>query len=69
VIFQDLTPEEAATFREYARTNFPGRSDWSLFHPVCRAVWWTLACKYDGIDPHSSFVNFSADNPYFQEVA
>jgi len=66
-MFQDLTPEETATFKEYARTNLPGRSDWSLFHPVCRVVWWELACRHDGIDPLGSFIVFSDSNPYFQE--
>ena len=66
-MFQNLTQEETATFQEYARANLPGRSDWSLFHPVCREVWWELACRHDGIDPLGSFIVFSKDNPYFQE--
>ena len=66
-MFQELTPEETATFQEYARDNLPGRSDWSLFHPVCRKVWWELACRHDGIDPAGSFIVFSKANPYFQD--
>ena len=66
-MFQDLTPEETTVFQQYARQNLPGRSDWSLFHPVCREVWWELACFYDGIDPKGSFIVFSKDNPYFQD--
>ena len=66
-MFKDLTPEETATFQEYARANLPGRSDWSSFHPVCRKVWWELACRHDGIDPMGSFIVFSKDNPYFQD--
>jgi len=30
-------------------------------------VWWELACQHDGIDPKSSFIAFSNDNPYFAE--
>ena len=67
-MFKDLTPEETATFQEYARANLPGRSDWSSFHPVCRKVWWELACRHDGIDPMGSFIVFSKSNPYFQEA-
>ena len=35
-MFRDLTEEETEQFQEYARTNLPGRADWSAFHPVCR---------------------------------
>ena len=27
---------------------------------------WQKACEYDGIDPHSMFVIFSADNPFVE---
>jgi len=67
-VFRKLTPEETTQFEEHARANLPGRSDWSLFHPVCRAIWWDLACQHDGLDPQSSFVVFSDDNPYFAEA-
>ena len=66
-MFKSLIPDEATHFQEYARNNLPGRSDWSLFHPACREVWWELACRHDGIDPLGSFIVFSKDNPYFQE--
>ena len=66
-MFKSLTPDEATHFQEYARNNLPGRSDWSLFHPACREVWWELACQHDGIDPVASLIVFSKDNPYFQE--
>ena len=65
--FRDLNEEETEQFQQYARENLPGRLDWSGFHPVCRAVWWELACQHDGIDPKSSFIAFSDDNPYFAE--
>ena len=65
-MFRDLTPAETIVFQEYARTNLPGRSDWSLFHPVLREVWWELACRHDRIDPAGGFVVFSKSNPYFQ---
>ena len=67
-MFRDLTQEEVEQFEAYARENLPGRADWSLFHPVCRAVWWGLACQHDGFDPGSEFVVFSEDNPYFKEA-
>ena len=41
--FRDLTKEETEEFQEHARNSLPGRSDWSMFHPVCREVWWKLA--------------------------
>ena len=66
--FRDLTKEETEEFQEHARNALPGRSDWSMFHPVCRAVWWELACQHDGLDPKASFIVFSDDNPYFQEM-
>ena len=66
-MFRDLTPEETTQFQDHARNTLPGRADWSNFHPVCRAVWWELACKYDGLDAKGSFVVFSNDNPYFQD--
>ena len=66
-MFRDLTPDETIEFQAYAKTNLPGRSDWSLFHPVLREVWWDLACRHDGIDPVGSFIVFSEDNPYFQD--
>ena len=65
--FRDLTEEETEEFQEHARNALPGRSDWSMFHPVCREVWWKLACEHDGFDPQSSFVVFSDDNPYIAE--
>ena len=65
--YRDLTPDETIEFQAYAKTNLPGRSDWSLFHPVLRAAWWELACRHYGIDPAGSFVVFSKANPYFQE--
>ena len=79
-MFRKLTPEETTQFEEHARANLPGRSDWSLFHPVCRAIWWDLACQHDGLDPQANFMDpapprpleagivFSDDNPYFPEV-
>ena len=67
-MFRKLTPEETVQFEEHARTTLPGSSDWSVFHPVCRAIWWDLACQHDGLDPQSSFVVFSDDNPYFAEA-
>ena len=66
-MFRDLTIEETKQFQEYARTNLPGRANWSAFHPVCRAVWWELACQHDGLDPQTSIIVFSDDNPYFAE--
>ena len=66
-MFRDLTQYEIEQFQGYARNNLPGRANWSAFHPVCRAVWWELACKHDGLDPTASFVAFSDDNPYFAE--
>ena len=65
--FKEPTPEEEAEFRTYARENLPGSSDWSLFHPVCRQVWWELACLYDGFDQEDPFLVFSDENPYFME--
>ena len=65
--FRALTAEETEQFQEYARTNLPGRSDWSMFHPVCREVWWKVACEHDGFDPAACFVVFSDDNPYIAE--
>ena len=62
---RELTPEEAKEFEEYAHTHMPGRADWSVFHPVCRRVWWELACQHDGINPSGAFIVFSKDNPYF----
>ena len=67
-MFRDLTQEETVAFQDYARTNLPGRTDWSMFHPVCREVWWELACLHDGIDPKSTFAAFSEGNPYFKEA-
>ena len=67
-MFRDLSPNEIKAFEEYARNNLPGRADWSMFHPVCREVWWELACQHDGFDPQSDFVVFSDDNPYLQEA-
>ena len=67
-MFRDLTQEEVEQFEAYARENLPGRADWTLFHPVCRNVWWKLACQHDGVDPKSTFVSFSEDNPYFKEA-
>ena len=67
-MFRDLSPEETEHFREPARNSLPGRPDWSLCHPICREICFILACKHDGIDPHSSFIVFSSDNPYFQEA-
>ena len=64
--FRHLTPQETEEFEEFARSNLPGRSDWSGFHPVLRRVWWELACRHDGMDPAGSFVVFSDSNPYFQ---
>ena len=66
-MFRDLTPEETTQFQEHARNNLPGRADWSLFHPVCREVWWELACKHDSLNPQDSFIVFSDGNPYFAE--
>ena len=66
-MFRDLTPEETAQFQEHARNNLPGTADWSLFHPVCREVWWKLACEHDGFDPEANFAVFSDDNPYIAE--
>ena len=68
-MFRDLTIEETKQFQEYARTNLPGRADWSAFHPVCREVWWKLACEHDGFDPKANFVVFSDDNPYIADAA
>ena len=65
--FRDLTQEETEQFQEHARNNLPGRSDWSMFHPVCREVWWKLACEHDGFDPTACAVAFSDDNPYIIE--
>ena len=66
-MFRDLSPEEITQFQEHARNNLPGRADWSMFHPVCREVWWKLACQYDGLDAKGSCVVFSDDNPYVKE--
>ena len=66
-MFRDLTIEETKQFQEYARTNLPGRADWSAFHPVCQEVWWKLAGEHDGLDPQTSIIVFSDDNPYFEE--
>ena len=66
-MFRDLTPEETAQFQEHARNNLPGTADWSAFHPVCREVWWKLACEHDGFDPTACFAVFSDDNPYIAE--
>jgi len=66
-MFRDLTQYEIEQFQGYARNNLPGRANWSAFHPVCRAVWWELACKHDGLDPQTSIIVFSDDNPYFAE--
>jgi hypothetical protein len=66
--FRELSEAEVAEFQRYARENLPGKADWSLFHHVCRQVWWELACKHDGIDPKATFVAFSETNPYFQEA-
>ena len=30
---------------------------------TCRRCW-EAACRHDGIDPHTTFVCFSRDNPY-----
>ena len=68
-MFRDLTQYEISQFREHARQNLPGRSDWTAFHPVCREVWWKLACEHDGLDPQASFIVFSDTNPYFAEAA
>ena len=68
-MFRDLTPEEITQFQDHARNTLPGRADWSMFHPVCRAVWWELACQHDGLDATGSVVVFSDNNPYFQEEA
>ena len=67
-MFRDLSLEETKEFQEHARNNLPGRADWSMFHPVSREIWWTLACEHDGIDPHGSFIVFSDANPYFLEA-
>ena len=64
--FQNLTPQQIEEFEEFARSNLPGRSDWSGFHPVLRRVWWELACRHDGMDPAGNFIVFSDGNPYFQ---
>lgn len=40
--FRQLTPEEMAQFREYARTHDPDPEKWSIYHPVCRAEWVAL---------------------------
>ena len=66
--FKSLCLDEFNEFEAYARENLPGRADWSVFHPVCRNVWWGLACQHDGVDPKSTFVSFSEDNPYFKEA-
>jgi hypothetical protein len=66
-MFRDLTEEETEQYQQYARENLPGRANWSAFHPICRAVWWELACKHDGLDPQTSIIVFSDDNPYFAE--
>ena len=66
-MFRNLSPEEITQFQDYARNNLPGRADWSMFHPVCREVWWKLACQYDGLDAKGSRVVFSDDNPYVKE--
>ena len=65
--FKELSLEEEASFKHYAKHNLPTNSDWSAYHPVCRKVWWELACKHDGIHPDSPFIVFSVDNPYFPE--
>jgi len=67
-MFRDLTQYEIEQFQGYARNNLPGRANWSAFHPVCRAVWFELACQHDEVDPQASFVVFSDDNPYFAEA-
>ena len=66
-MFRDLTQYEIEQFQGYARNNLPGRANWSAFHPVCREVWWKLACQHDGLDPQTSIIVFSDDNPYFAE--
>jgi len=67
-MFRDLTQYEIEQFQGYARNNLPGRANWSAFHPVCREVWWKLACEHDGLDPQTSIIVFSDDNPYFAEA-
>ena len=66
-MFRDLTQYEIEQFQGYARNNLPGRANWSAFHPICREVWWKLACEHDGLDPQTSIIVFSDDNPYFAE--
>lgn len=65
---KSLSMDEFDQFEAYARENLPGRSDWSAFHPVCRKVWWGLACQHDGLAPNAPFSVFSEDNPYFKEA-
>ena len=67
-MFCDLSPEEIKAFEEYDRNNLPGRADWSMFHPVCREIWFILACEHDGFNPQSDFIVFSETNPYFLEA-
>lgn len=37
--FRTLSPAEAESFRDYARTHAPDWHKWTLYHPVCRAEW------------------------------
>lgn len=40
MLFKTLTPEETHAFEQYARDNDPpDLANWTLYHPVCRAVW------------------------------
>ena len=66
-MFRSLSDAEVTQFEEHARNSVPGRADWTVLHPVCRRIWWEMACQHDEIDPSSNFIAFSHDNPYFQE--
>ena len=40
VLFRDLSYEEEAEFRQWARENDPPNLErWEIYHPVCREEW------------------------------
>lgn len=44
-MFRPLSEEEMASFKQYALEHDPDNEDWSIYHPVCRAVWWACGKK------------------------
>lgn len=47
-MFRTLDAEETARFQPWARENDPpSNATWSLYHPVCRTVWYARGLRPD----------------------